>query len=85
MNHPTTLTLRVLVPDAPSYAIGDEIWQVGLADAIAEEADTIVTLAGAQLLEEPTDACRNAGERYRGDPIVSAGEMARALSVEAAA
>jgi hypothetical protein len=60
MSRHTTLTLQVLVPDALAYAIGDEIWQVGLADAIAEEADTIANLAGAELLEEPTDACGNA-------------------------
>jgi hypothetical protein len=60
MSRGTTLTLCALVPDAPSYVIGDEIWQVGLADAIAEEADTIANLAGVDLLEEPTDACRNA-------------------------
>ena len=75
MSRLTTLTLQVLVPDATSYAIGDEIWQVGLADAIAEEADTIASLAGAELLEEPgRNALRLRVIHEMTDALVAAGD-----------
>jgi hypothetical protein len=78
MSRPAPLTLRVLVRDAPSYAIGDEIWQVGHADAIATEADTIANLAGAELLEQPTGVCRNALRlrvvQEMTDALVSSGD-----------
>jgi hypothetical protein len=60
MSHRIALTLRVRVPGAASYPIGDEIWNVGLAEAIAEEADTIAGQAGAELLKQPNDNCRAA-------------------------
>jgi hypothetical protein len=49
----TNLTLRVNLDGAPSYKIGDEI---SLAQAIAQEADTIA--GDAELLYEPTPARR---------------------------
>jgi hypothetical protein len=58
MSQHTTLTLRVHVPGAESYPLGDEIWEVAIDEAIAQEADTIAADAGAELLAEPTEACR---------------------------
>jgi hypothetical protein len=60
MSHSTEFTLRVHVPGAPSYPIGAEIWHVAITEVIAEEADTIANLTGAELLEAPTDDCRDA-------------------------
>jgi hypothetical protein len=59
MSDNTSLTLRVDLPGAPPREIGDEIWQVDLADAIAEEADAIAYAASAELLGEPTTACQD--------------------------
>jgi len=58
MSQLTTLTLRVHVPGAESYPIGDEIWRIPIDEAIAQEADAIAADAGAELLAEPTEACR---------------------------
>jgi hypothetical protein len=54
------MILKVHVPGAPSYEIGDEIWQESLADAICAEAEIIAADAGADLLESPDQAHRDA-------------------------
>ena len=54
------MILRVHVPGAHDYDIGDEIWQESLADAIAAEAETIARYAGSDLLESPDPAHRDA-------------------------
>jgi hypothetical protein len=54
------MILRVHVPGAHDYEIGDEIWQVSLADAIDAEADTIAGNAAAELLEAPDQEHRDA-------------------------
>jgi hypothetical protein len=75
------MILRVHVPRAHDYEVGDEIWQVSLADAIGAEAETIAGNAGAELLEAPdrehrdvlrdrivaemTSALVSIGDRYR--------------------
>ena len=78
MNHSTALILQVHVPGAGSYAIGDEIWHVGLAEAIAQEADTIANLADAELLKAPADVSRDALRarviREMTDALVDAGD-----------
>ena len=53
------LILRVHVPGAEPYEIGDEIWQQSLAEAITAEAQTIADAGGADLLEDSSDASRN--------------------------
>lgn len=50
------MILKVHVPGAPSYEIGDEIWQESLADAIRAEAEIIAADGGADLLESPDQA-----------------------------
>jgi hypothetical protein len=52
--------LKFHVSGAPSYEIGDEIWQVSLADAIRAEAEIVAADAGADLLESPDQAHRDA-------------------------
>jgi hypothetical protein len=47
------MILKVHVPGAASYHVGDEIWQQPLEQAIAEEAETIADHAGSDLLESP--------------------------------
>jgi hypothetical protein len=75
------MILTVHIQGAPSYDIGDEIWQASLADAIRAEADTIAGYAGPGLLPSPdqshrdalqeqivldmTRALAQAGDRYR--------------------
>jgi hypothetical protein len=54
------MILRVHVPGAHDYDVGDEIWQGSLADAIATEAETIAAYAGSDLLESPDQAHRDA-------------------------
>jgi hypothetical protein len=54
------MILRVHVPGAHDYDIGDEIWQEPLADAIAAEAETIAGYIGSDLLESPDRAHRDA-------------------------
>jgi hypothetical protein len=44
------MILKVHVHGAPSYDVGDEIWQQSLADAIREEAEVIANHAGPELL-----------------------------------
>ena len=51
--------LHVHIPGAGSYEIGDEIWQSSLAEAIEAEARTIADYAGADLLENSSEASRN--------------------------
>ena len=52
------LFLHVLVPGALPYEIGDEIWQQSLAEAIDAEAQTIADDAGADQLEDASEASR---------------------------
>lgn len=75
------MILKVHVPGAHAYEIGDEIWQQPLHDAIREEAETIVEYAGSDLLVSPdreyrdqlreqiitemTSALVHVGDRYR--------------------
>jgi hypothetical protein len=68
------LMLRVHLPGAEPYEIGDEIWQPSLAQAMTAEAEVIAQNAGAALLESPSDAHR---EQLR-DPVVA--EMTAALT-----
>ena len=74
--------LNVHVQGALPYDIGDEIWQVSLADAITAEAETIAGYAGADLLEAPDQAHRHAlRERIVRDmtsALVSVGDRYRA-------
>jgi hypothetical protein len=76
------LILRVHVPGAHDYEIGDEIWQVSLADAIGAEADTIAGNAGAELLEAPDqehrDALRDRIVAEMTSTLVSVGDRYRA-------
>jgi len=53
------LFLHALVPGALPYEIGDEIWQQSLAEAIETEAQTIADEAGADELEDGSEASRN--------------------------
>ena len=53
------LILHVRVTGAEPYEIGEEIWQQSLAEAIAAEAQTVADDAGADLLEDNTEASRN--------------------------
>jgi hypothetical protein len=54
------MILKVHVPGAPWYDIGDEIWHESLADAISAEAETIAGYAGSDLLESPDQEHRDA-------------------------
>jgi hypothetical protein len=54
------MVLNVHVRGATSYEIGDEMWQESLADAIRAEAESIAADAGADLLESPDQAHRDA-------------------------
>jgi hypothetical protein len=54
------MILKVHVQGAASYDIGDEIWQEPLADAINAEAEMIAGYAGADVLESPRQAHRDA-------------------------
>jgi hypothetical protein len=67
------MILKVHVPGAPSYHVGDEIWQQPLEQAIADEARTIAEHAGGDLLESPEPEY---GEQLRLQVIA---EMTRAL------
>ena len=76
MTDTTSLTLRVDLPGAAPYEIGDEIWQVCLADAIGDEADAIAYAATAgtpagrdrlrdRVVKEMTATLVDAGDCYR--------------------
>jgi hypothetical protein len=54
------MILKVHVPGALPYDIGDEIWHGSLREAIYAEAETIAAYAGADLLESPDRAHRGA-------------------------
>jgi len=41
-----------------AYAIDDEIWQQSLTEAIEAEADTIASMSGSELLQDPSEASR---------------------------
>ena len=51
--------LHVHVPGAEPYEIGDEVGQHSLAEAIAAEARTIAEDAGADVLEDSSEASRH--------------------------
>jgi hypothetical protein len=76
------MILTVHVQGAPSYDIGDEIWQEPLADAIRSESGTIADHAGPELLPSPDQAHRDAlRERIIVDmttALVRAGDRYRA-------
>jgi hypothetical protein len=70
------MILRVHVPDAPGYAIGDEIWNISLAEAIAAEAAIIAetvwettresrSMVRAQIAAEMSEELHEIGDRYR--------------------
>jgi len=67
------LRVHVHVPGAEPYEIGEEIWQQSLAEAIASEAQTIAEDAGADLLEDNSEASRN----QLRDQVIA--DMTRAL------
>jgi hypothetical protein len=54
------MMLRIHVDGAPSYEIGDEIWQQSLAAAIREEAEVIADSVGSGLLDGSARQLRNA-------------------------
>jgi hypothetical protein len=54
------MILKVHVPGALPYDIGDEIWHGSLREAIKAEAETIAAYAGADLLEPPDQEYRSA-------------------------
>ena len=54
------MILAVHLQGAPSYDIGDEIWQASLADAVRAEAEIIAGYAGPELLPSPDQAHRDA-------------------------
>jgi hypothetical protein len=47
------MILKAHVQGAAFYDVGDEIWQLSLADAINTEAETIASYAEADLLKSP--------------------------------
>jgi hypothetical protein len=53
------MILKVHLSGAPSYEIGDEIWQESLAEAIRAEAQITAADAGADLLQSPDQAHRD--------------------------
>jgi hypothetical protein len=59
MSPSDSLILRVHVPGAEPYEIGEEIWQQSLAEAIAAEAQTIGEDAGADVPEDSSEASRS--------------------------
>jgi len=67
------MILKVHVPGAHPYDVGDEIWQEALEDAIRAEAETIAGYAGSELLESPDQSHRDALR----DQVIA--EMTRAL------
>ena len=67
------MILKVHVPGAHPYDVGDEIWQEALEDAIRAEAETIAGYAGSDLLESPDQFHRDALR----DRVIA--EMTRAL------
>jgi hypothetical protein len=73
------MILKVHVPDAPSYDVGDEIRQESLAEAIRAEAEIIAEDAGSDVLpggareelqdritRDMTAALLHVGDTYRG-------------------
>jgi hypothetical protein len=66
------MILKVHLQGAASYDVGDEIWQQSLAEAIAVEAETIAGYAGADLLESPGQAHRDALRDWIVDGMTSA-------------
>jgi hypothetical protein len=56
----TCMSLRVHVDGSEPYPIGEEIWDMSLTEAVAEEADTIASDVGSDQLAEDTAAERSA-------------------------
>jgi hypothetical protein len=70
------MVLNIHVPGAMPYEIGDEIWQESLADAIRAEAEIIAAYAGADLLESPDQAHRDAlRDRLTVDMTAALGQI----------
>jgi len=67
------MILKIHLPGAAPYHVGDEIWQHSLEDAIAAEAQTIAQNAGSDLLQSPAPEHR---EQLRLQVIA---EMTRTL------
>lgn len=53
------MILKIHVPGALPYDVGDEIWQQPLDEVIAAEAETIAGDASSDLLESPDPAHRS--------------------------
>ena len=53
------LILHVHVPGAEPYAIGDELWEQSLSEAIQSQAEIIAQDAGAELLESSAQEHRD--------------------------
>ena len=68
------MILKVHVPGAEPYQVGNEIWHCPLDEAIGAEARTIAEDAGSELLESPAPEDR---EQLREHVIA---EMTRALT-----
>lgn len=54
------LLLGFNVHDSEPYEIGDEPWQHTIDDVIEREAENVLSEAGSDVLEEPTDECYDA-------------------------
>lgn len=76
------MILKVHLQGAPSYDVGDEIWQMGLADAITADAEMIAGYAEADLLQPPDhahrDALRDRIVREMTSALVTVGDRYRA-------
>jgi hypothetical protein len=72
------MILKVDLQGAHCYEIGDEIWQESRIDAITAEAEMIASYAGAELLQSPDqahrDALRDRIVREMTSALVSAGD-----------
>ncbi len=72
MTYSDPLILQVHVPGAEPYALGDEIWQQSLPDAIRAEAEIIADHAGPDLLRMSSHATRRALGRTPSRPSPAA-------------
>ncbi len=66
------MILMLHLEGAVAYDVGDEIWQLSLADAIHTEAESIAGDAGSDLLELPDQAHRDALHDRIVDQMTSA-------------
>lgn len=70
------MILAVHVQGAPSYDIGDELWQASLADAVRAEAEIIAGYAGPELppiSRSGAPRCAARTDRRRHDHSAGAG------------